>query len=648
VLTACVVGALTGGVAIALAEAIASVQRVAIGSASHPVEVLQGLAAWHVVLVPAAGGLLVGCIGALAREARGHGVPDVMEAVALRGGRLPKRAALTKWLATAVTLGSGGSAGREGPIVHIGASVGSAVGQLLRLPASRLRTLTAAGAAGGIAAAFNAPIAGAFFALEVIARNFATHTFAPVVLCAVIATGVSRQYFGAAPAFEVPPLALGGLPEVPLAAALGIFCGFVSLAFMMLLRGLERAFERLPAPAILKPALGGLALGGLLLLAPELYGAGHETMGALLRGELAWPTLVLLLLLKPLATSTTLASGGSGGVFLPSLFVGGLAGGLFVTGADLLLPPLDTSEGAYVLIGMAAVLAGTSHAPITALLLALETTQSYAVILPVMMAVALSTLVARALRRDSIYTEKLAARGLDLDRREDVVLRGVRVGEVMSSDPPAVREQTPLDAVLGRFLEGHLDAVFVLDGRDRPLGQVTIHDVKEVISDGSSLGGLVVARDVCESTATANIDEDVASALERLTRTGRETLAVVDDGGTLVGTLNTREITELIAREALRGEVLGVSEARPAARSPREALRLSTGINVRALPVPERLLGETLASLEVRGRFGVSVLSLRRDGVDRGVDPVRPLEDGDTLVIMGDVPDLDAFARWLT
>jgi CBS domain-containing protein len=296
------------------------------------------------------------------------------------------------------------------------------------------------------------------------------------------------------------------------------------------------------------------------------------------------------------------------------------------------LPPLDTSHGAYVLIGMAAVLAGTSHAPITALLLALETTQSYAVILPVMMAVALSTLVARALRRDSIYTEKLTARGLDLDRREDVVLRGVRVHEVMSSDPPAVREQTPLDAVLGRFLEGQLD--------------LTIHDVKEVISEGSSLGGLVMARDVCESTTTAGIDEDVASALDRLTRTGRETLAVVDAQGALIGMLTARDITELIAREALRGEVLGVSQARPEARSPREALRLSTGINVRALPVPERLLGETLASLEVRARFGVSVLSLRRDGVDRGVDPARPLEDGDTLVVMGDVPDLDRFARW--
>ncbi|MEN8183172.1 MAG: chloride channel protein [Myxococcota bacterium] len=647
VVTACGVGVVTGLAAIGLAEAITAVQRVAIGTDGDAAAALAALPRWQVLAVPALGGLLVGAIGLLAREVPGHGVPDVMEAVALRGGRLPKRVAITKSLATAITIGTGGSVGREGPIAHIGASVGSAVGQLLRLPADRLRTLTAAGAAGGIAAAFNAPIAGSFFALEVIARNFATHTFAPVVLCAVLATGVSRQYFGGDPAFEVPALALGGVAEAPLAGLLGIFCGFVSLAFMAVLRFLERVFARLPAPRLVKPALGGLALGGLLLVAPTLYGAGHETMGAMLRGELPWQTLALLLLLKPLATSTTLASGGSGGVFLPSLFVGGLTGGLFVIGWDAALPPLDTSVGAYVLIGMAAVLAGTSHAPITALLLAIEMTQSYAVILPVMAAVALSTLVARALRRHSIYTEKLAARGIDLDRREDLVLRGIRVDEVMNTDPPAVRAETPLDAVLGRFLESPLDAVFVLDAAGRPLGQVTIHDVKEGIAERASLGGLVVARDVCEGATTCAPQDNVAAALDRLSREGREVLAVVDERGELVGALPMRAITELIAREALRGEVVGVAAAQPSGLRSKEALRLSTGINVRALPVPERLVGETVASLEVRGRFGVSVLSVRREGVDRGVDPARPLEPGDTLVAMGDVPDLDRFAAWM-
>jgi CIC family chloride channel protein len=648
VAAACCVGLLTGFVAIGLAEAIHAVQALALGERGAPVDVLPFLPRWRVLLVPALGGLLVGIVGRyLSREVRGHGVPEVMEAVALRGGRIRKRVVLTKSLASAITIGSGGSVGREGPIVHIGASVGSAVGQTLGLPADRLRTLTAAGAAGGIAAAFNAPIAGAFFALEVIARNFATPTFGPVVLCAVFATVVSRLYFGAAPAFVVPPFELGGPGESPLAALLGVFCGFVSLAFVALLGRLELLFARLPAPAVAKPALGGLVLGALLLLAPDLYGVGHETMDAMLRGELVWTTLALLLLLKPLATSTTLASGGSGGVFLPSLYVGGLAGGLFAVAAKALLPGVATSAGAYALVGMAAVLAGTSHAPITALLLAFELTQSYAVILPVMLAVTVSTLVARGLRRDSIYTEKLTARGIDLDRREDLVLRRISVGEVMNSDPPAVRADAPLDVVMARFLESELGAVLVTDTNGRPIGQVSIHDVKEGVGEQALLGSLVVAGDVCESAATARVDESVADALERLAEAGRDVLAAVDDVGRLSGALSLRAITDVLAREALRGEYLGVSAADARGLRSREALRLSSGITVRPLEVPPALAGSTVGSLELRSRFGVSVLALRRRGVDEGVDPSRPLVAGEVLVAMGSVGDLDRFGAWL-
>jgi CIC family chloride channel protein len=647
VAAACLVGVLTGLVAIALAEAIDAVQWVAIGTTGSPASVLRELPAWRVLGVATAGGLLVGLVGLLSREVRGHGVPDVMEAVALHGGRIRKRVAFTKSVASAITIGTGGSVGREGPIVHIGASVGSAVAQVLGLAADRMRTLAAAGAAGGIAAAFNAPIAGAFFALEVIARNFATHTFGPVVLCAVFATAVSRLYFGAAPAFAVPPFTLGGPTEVPLAALLGIFCGLVALAFMNVLGALERLFARLTMPQFLKPALGGLAVGCMILLAPDLFGVGHTTMDAMLRGELPWHVLGLLLLLKPLATSTTLASGGSGGVFLPSLFVGGLAGGLFAEGVGAVLPGLETSSGAFALMGMAAVLAATSHAPITALLLAFELTQSYGVILPVMMAVALATLLSRALRRHSIYTEKLLLRGIDLDRREDLVLQGVSVAQVMNPTPAAVRADAPLDVVLGRFLESNLDAVFVTDAEGRPVGQVSIHDVKEGLREQGVLGGLVVAGDVCESLARGERHESVAQALDRLARAGREVLAVVDADGILEGALSTRTITDVIAREALRGEVVGVAAADWRGVQGREALRLSSGIAVRPLRVPARLVGETVQSLAVRSRFQVSVLALRRDGVDEGVDPERRLRSGDTLVAMGSAADLDRLARWL-
>ena len=641
VVAAAVVGALTGLFSIAFAELIHGVQWLAIGAPDLASYVLPWVPRWRVLLAPTVGGLLVGLVGRyLSSEVRGHGVPEVMEAVALHGGRMRRRVAFTKSLASALTIGTGGSVGREGPIVQIGAAVGSASGQLLGLPADQLRALAAAGAAGGIAAAFNAPIAGTFFALEVIARNFSARTFGPVVLCAVFSTLVSRMHFGDDPAFVVPPIQLGSPWETPLAAVLGIFCGVVAVVFCRLLSRLERVFVRIPLPFVLKPALGGLLVGSLVLISPHLYGIGYETMDSTLAGSLPWRTLALLLLLKPIATSLTLASGGSGGVFLPSLYLGGLVGGLFAAGLTAALPAATWSAGAWALVGMAGVLAGTSHAPITAVLLAFELTHNYEVVLPVMLASAVATLVARGLQRDSIYTEKLRARGIDIDRREDLALRGVFAGEIMQSDPPAVRRDAPLDVVLARFLDSDLGAVFVTDARGHLVGQVSIHDVKASLGEEKSLGGIVVAGDVSETASRAYADTPVADALDLLTRAGRDLLGVVDAEGKLIGCLSLRGIMEVLAREALRGDYVSVSAASGPVRD-HESLRLTSGIEVRAVEVPPALHGSSVRTLEIRRRFGVSAIALRREGVDQRVDPDHPFGPGDTLVLMGEAHDLE-------
>jgi CIC family chloride channel protein len=636
VVAAGVVGALTGLFSIAFAELIHGVQWLAIGAPDLASYVLPWVPRWRVVLAPTVGGLLVGLVGRyLSSEVRGHGVPEVMEAVALRGGRMRRRVAFTKSLASALTIGTGGSVGREGPIVQIGAAVGSAAGQFLGLPADQLRALAAAGAAGGIAAAFNAPIAGTFFALEVIARNFSARTFGPVVLCAVCATLVARVHFGDDPAFVVPPVQLGATWETPFAAVLGIFCGVVAVVFCKVLSGLERLFLRLRLPFALKPALGGLLVGGLILISPQLYGIGYETMDSTLAGSLSWRELALLLLLKPVATSLTLASGGSGGVFLPSLYIGGLAGGLFAAGLSSIFPGVSASAGAWALVGMAGVLAGTSHAPVTAVLLAFELTHSYDVVLPVMLASALATLVARGLQRDSIYTEKLRARGIDVDRREDLALRGVSTGEVMQTNPPAVRSDARLDVVLARFLDSDLGAVFVTDTRGHLVGQVSIHDVKASLGEEAELGGIVVAGDVSESAPRAYADTPVADALDLLTRAGRDLLGVVDAEGKLVGCLPLRAIMDVLAREALRGDYVSVSGGGSLGRD-RESLRLTTGIEVRAVDVPLAWHGASVRSLDLRNRWHVSAIALRHDGVDEGVDPDRRFVPGDTLVLMGE------------
>lgn len=643
---AALVGLLTGTAAIGFAALIGLVQRVAIGAPDLALYLVPELPSWRVLLVPTVGGLLVGIVThTLASEAQGHGVPAVMEAVALRGGRMRRRIAFVKALTSALTIGTGGSVGREGPIVQIGAGVGSAIGQALTLPADRLRTLTAAGAAGGIAAAFNAPIAGAFFALEVIARNFAAPTFAPVVLCAVFATMVSRLWFGAAPAFVVPPLIVGATWETALALPLGLVCSLIAVVFMSTLEALEAVFERLPFPRVAKPALGGLLVGGLILVRPELYGIGHETMDAALASSIPWTTLALLLCLKPLATSLTLSSGGSGGVFLPSLYLGALVGGLFGLAVPHLLPAAQTSSGAWALVGMAGVLSATSFAPVTGALLAFELTHDYALILPILATTAVSTLMTRALRRDSIYTRKLSERGIDLDQRDDLALRGVRVGDVMQAAPPAVTADAPLDVVLARFLDSNLGAVFVTSPDGHLLGQVSIHDVKTALADPTALGGIVVAGDVSERTLSTGVDDNVADALEHFSRDGRDVSAVIDAEGLLVGALSLRSVMDVFAREALRGDYVGVGLASGGdGTRGREALRLSAGAAVRTYRVPDAWVGRSLRELDVRSRWRVSVIALRRGGIDAGVDPGSAFASGEQIVVMGVERDLDRFA----
>ena len=284
---ACLVGVVTGCGAILFTELITLVQWVALGSTDFPLYVLPTLPWYRIFWIPALGGLLVApLVYLVSRESQGHGVPQVIESVTLRSGKIRPRVAAVKSIASALTIGTGGSVGREGPIVQIGAALGSVVGQLLQVPPHRLPTLVGCGAAGGIAAAFNAPIAGAFFSLEVIMGNFAMPSFGPVVLSSVLATVVSRAYFGDQPAFMVPAYTLLSEWELIIYLLLGIACGLGGVAFIAVLDFMEKVWSRVSIPTLLKPALGGLILGVAIIFVPNIYGVGHATMDEILRGGL--------------------------------------------------------------------------------------------------------------------------------------------------------------------------------------------------------------------------------------------------------------------------------------------------------------------------------------------------------------------------
>ena len=380
------------------------------------------LGVWFLLLAPVVAGLLYGpLVHLFAREARGHGVPEVMYAVARRGGRIKPQVAAVKALASALCIGGGGSVGREGPIVQIGSALGSTLGRVVRVDEDRMRVLVACGAAGGISATFNAPLAGVFFAMELILRDFATRSFGMVVLSSVTASVIGRGAFGNHPFLHLPAFTVGHPVEYLLFAALGLVAGVIGVVFTRVLYLIEDACDAVWRwPEWLRPAVGGVLLGLLLLGLPEMYGVGYPVLGRGVAGHYALGFLIVLLVGKMVATSLTIGIGGSGGVFAPSLFIGAMAGAAYGEVLHQVLPGSAGPVGAYGLIGMGAVFAGAARAPITAVVIMFELTGEYSIILPLMAAIVLATGVSSLLSRDTIYTLKLRRRGVDLDEAPSV------------------------------------------------------------------------------------------------------------------------------------------------------------------------------------------------------------------------------------
>ena len=510
------------------------------------------------IALPAMGGLIVGPLVYFgAREAKGHGVPEVMEAVALREGRIRPRVALVKILASGITIGSGGSVGREGPIVQIGSSIGSTIGQLLKAPPLRQRTLVGCGAAAGIAATFNAPIAGALFAAEVILGEFGLSTFSPVVLSSVTATTISRHYFGDFPAFIIPTYKLVSLWEFLFYPVLGVIVGLVALLFIMAVYKSEDMFDALKIPEYLKPALGGLMLGCMLIVWPNVFGVGYGTINLSLKNQLPFIILLTLVFVKILATSITIGSGGSGGIFAPSLFIGAMTGGFFGWAVHEYFPLITADSGAYALVAMGAVVAGTTHAPITAIIIIFELTSTYDIILPLMITCMLSTLITTSLKRGSIYTIKLARRGVEITQGwEQSVLRALKVRDVASDHVVTVPENMHLGDIFEILKTEDVSYLHMVDNDGSLKGIISFSDIRLALRE-EGLEHLVIARDVATmDIITISPSDSIQDALYRMGRYGISHLPVVeeDDNGKVVGTLTKKDVMAVYNKAVLSRE----------------------------------------------------------------------------------------------
>jgi len=474
-------------------------------------------------LIPALGGLLVGpIVSFFASEAKGHGVPEVMLAVATKGGIIRPRVAVAKSVASSICIGSGGSAGREGPIVQIGSAVGSTIGQYFRMSDQRIKVLVGCGAAGGISAVFNAPIAGVFFALEIILGDFAIHTFGPVVLSSVIASVVTHVFLGNYPAFSVPHYELVSVAELPMYLVLGGLCGLFSVLYIITLYRTEDLFEN-----------------------KVVFKDGYEFIKQALYSEMALWLMSVLIFLKILATSLTLGSGNSGGIFAPSLFIGSMAGGAFGKLMHWLFPAVTASSGAYALVGMGAVVAGATHAPITAMVIIFEMTGDYRIILPLMLACAFSALLTRRLKPESIYTLKLVRRGITLKGGRDIeVLSSIHVKEVMNRHYQTIPQHMTLGAIWRLMEDSRQDCFPVTDENGRFLGMISLQDLRTIITR-EGMDNLIIARDIADSEITSlSPYESLASASHKFGLRDTMALPVIDENvpHRIVGILTRRDL----------------------------------------------------------------------------------------------------------
>jgi CIC family chloride channel protein len=503
---------------------------------------------WQRILVTTGGGILAGlALQYGLRLVRDVPSADYMESVTIGEGDIRARPTLVRITSSIFSIASGGSIGREGPMVQHAAMLASLVGKKARLPRARLRLIVACGAASGIASAYNAPIGGALFVSEIVLGSIAMATLGPLVVASALATVVSRSLMGGAPLFQVPSFEMVSSLELVSYLGLGLVAGLAAPLFLGMLDGSTRFFRKWPAPIWAHLGVGGLIVGLISVQHPFVWGNGYGALSSILRAD--WTPLAILGLLgwKLAATASTVGSGAVGGVFTPTLLVGGALGALFGTGAHALFPTATADPHAYALVGMGAFLAGTIHAPLTAILIVFDMTLSHEIILPLMIACVCAYTVAYAIRKESIYT---FARGTRKPEAPADPLEGLAVRDLMKTDPICVKETARFPEIVQAFVKNRHHNLFVV-AKDRGFrGVIPLHEIKPYLYD-ENLAKLAIAQDLLhDDFPTVNPETTLTQTLERFSKHNGERIPVVEKGRarTLVGSISKTDLLLTVAQ----------------------------------------------------------------------------------------------------
>ncbi len=441
----------------------------------------------YILLIPALGGLLVGLLNKyFERGKKGEGIPSVIQAVASNGGYIKWNVSILKIIQSGLSLGTGGAGGKEGPIVQIGSAIGSAFGQILKVPQDKLKILVGCGAAAGLSAAFNAPLGGALFAMEIILRTFNAKSFSPIIIASVFGTVISRTFIGDEPAFQVPKYQLNSTYELFFYLILGVLAAFTSVYFIRVFLWIDEKFDRIKKiPKYFLPMLGGLGVGIIGLFFPDIYGYSYSLIDRSLYNTEALWVLVMMIFLKPIATGLTIGSGGNGGTFAPSLFTGAMLGGAFGQVINLIFPELQVSPGAYALVGMAGVVAGTTNASLTALIMVFEITNNYKIILPLMLTIIIANFISRAYIKGSLYTLKFdkEGKGIDIYGRKTSLLKSMPVRGMIEPGDVLINIHDPYDTIVEKLREARFDTLLVKNEYGQICGKISLEDIRSTLLD---------------------------------------------------------------------------------------------------------------------------------------------------------------------
>ncbi|MFH1528488.1 MAG: chloride channel protein [Bacteroidota bacterium] len=621
------------------------------------------LGAGAVIVIPAIGMIIQSLmIHFFPKTAKRRGVSEVIKSVAIRGGYIPFRTTLFHFFAPAICLGSGGTLGPEGPAAQLGGGMASKMGQLLGLSDSRRRMFTAAGAGAAISAVFNTPLGGIFFALEIILLNdFQSVTFSALILASVTASAISRIFLGNSPAFQFETTSVGPYEQYYLFIILGIIAGLISLAFIRYSSAVEHLIKRkmlAKIPRWRAMAIVGIIVGVAGFFYSDIFGIGYSAINKVLASSITWQIAVILLVLKFILVPLILYSGGFGGVFAPSLFMGACFGYIYALGLNYFWG-LNVDTTTYVLVSMGAVLGGINSIPIAAILIIFEMTKDYTFILPLMLAVVISTTMVQIFLKGSIHIKHLEEEGFHIiSGRESSILQSIQVKDAIREDVMLIPQNTPLFKLVGQLVESPHNTIFITDTENKIVGTISENELRPIITEYDTLREMIVASDIASpEVITVNEEDDLDYVLKLFGSTNLDELPVITEEPeyAVIGSVWRQDVISAYNKESLKYNITDGLASELKALRHTTVSKIADGYSIIEKNAPQHFIGKTLTQLKIRNHYHLEVLMIKQkrellsESTSDNIimpDPKYKIQQEDKLVLFGADEKIEEIKNW--